>query len=468
MTRRVTVCLFAVLSVVAGGQGFRATCFAEELPQPAEEPDVPDLLPADTLAYARILDVDDVLHECITSPAFSDEATLRLIQGLQGEIASGLEELGFSRDGLGELYGSMRSLHLAIVGINYDEEYPCLVGVIELTDPKIASRVLADSARRRAAQNPRRAVQNKLTWDFRGHTVYHADIDFDFPIHIALKGSRLFFASDPFDLKTMLLGKKPDMALAQVPAYRQLSKRYESRKCFVFGNVQQGLQLLRRTMDTDDLNEMNIADNALGLRDIKAVGIGSSIGIKPNEAALEMTILLAESNPMRSLFRGATLDPTQHLKALPKGCFFGLFGNFTDPAATWQRVGKLFGEFDGAREFRRFRERSMREGIDIDELGKVASGPIGLFMVAGGNHPDDPSGAMAISVRDHNSLKTSLQKAIDANPRGRTQEIGRFEGRPVDGGDFGSLMIGPGYAFLGLNMGGRDTEATLKGIAAAE
>ena len=266
----------------------------------------------------------------------------------------------------------------------------------------------------------------------------------------------------------MLLGKKPDMALAQVPAYRQLSKRYESRKCFVFGNAQGGFRLLRQGLDTDELDELNTVDNVLGLRDIMAVGIGSSIGIKPNEAAMEMTILLDESNPMRSLSRGAPIDPTQNLKVLPKGCFFGLFANFTDTAATWQQIGKLFGEFGAARDFQRFRERSIRDGIDIDELGKMASGPIGLFMVPPDDDPDDASGALAISIRDHNSLKTSLQKAIDADPRQEMEEIGKFEGRPVDGGDFESFMIGPGYAFLGLDMGGGAIEATRKGIAAAE
>ena len=451
MKTRAIICLFVVLVVAAGSRGFQAGCFAETL-QPGAEPDVADLLPADTLAYARMVNIQEVVPARILSPAFNNVTIVQLIQGLQEDVGGEFARIGFSQQGLGELFKTVRTVHLAIVGINYDEETPSFLGVLELSDPKIAARVLADYARR-AAERGLGPDEDQLTWVFRGTTVYRIEG----PIYVAVKGHRLFFAFDPVELKMMLLGKKADPALADVAAYEQLRKRYGSRECFIFGNAKQAFRLLRQSMDSHDLEELNTVDNALGLSDIRAIGIGSHVEVDPNKATTEVTILLDESNPMRAAFRGVPLDPAQHFKMLPNGCFFGLFANFEDPKATWLRVKKILRQTDDG--FDNMMRETKKGGLDFDELVKPLAGPVGMFYVP--QKRRDLSCAVAMSVRDHNELKSFLQRMAGANPKAKREEIGKFEGLTTR---LASVMIGPGYVLLGSD----DMLAIRMAIAALE
>lgn len=453
MNSRGITCLLVFLVLLAGGLHFQAWCVAEMQQQPEAEPDVAALLPAHTLAYARIVNVDEIVPALILSPAFRDETILGLFRGVQDEIVEELAEIGFPVQGMQDLVKAVKTLHLAIVGINYDEEFPLLVGVLELTDPEVGRRVLAYYGRQAEARGIDRRY-GRLKWDYRGTPVYRLA---DSPIYLASVGSRLIFAFDPFDLKILLLGRKPDASLAQVPVFQQLRKRYESSECFVFGNARQGLRLLCQNMDIDDVAELNAVDNAFGLCDVRAVGIGSRIEVKPDEAAMEVTVVLDEGSPTLSALRGAALDPTRHLQMLPKGCFFGLFGNLADPADTWSRAKQLLGTIDEG-EFLRAVEKIKKDGFDIDELARMLSGPIGMFYVP---REGRPSGTVVMAVGDDNPPTTLLQRIAEANPTGNSEGIGKFKGQAFS---LGSFVTGPGYAFIGSD----DLLAVRRAIAATE
>lgn len=369
------------------------------------------VLPADTLVYARLnRPVRDLIEATLKAPVWRSPDEVRKLEGqLEGMMFEGLGEAGFKREDVDGFIGSVSRLHVALRGVNIETEVPELLVVAELSDPAPAAKLLAA-----VVEMTKKEGEGYEVSDYKGTAIHKFPADRNLSINIAIAGSWLVVALDPLTLKDALQARTeaPLVSLAQVPAFTQLADRYKGHDIFAFGNWQAGFALIRKAMGKRDQEMLDAADTVFGLRDFKAVGLGSKVETgAAGEVPTEATIVVAEGNPFYAVFKGAPLDLAQ-MRGIPTGYFIGLFAGIAEPPAKWKQVKEFITNAERAiakdDDFPKGLEEAKKEyGIDIDSIAAFMAGPLGFFF--GLDDRGGESGAVVLPVKDGAAAKKLLE-----------------------------------------------------------
>ncbi len=373
---------------------------------------VPAILPADTLVYARLnRPVRELIEATLKAPVWRSPEEVRKLEGkFEDLLFEQLGEAGFKREEMDRFIGSVSRLHVALRGVNIETEMPELLAVAELADAAPAAKLLADLGARAKAEEWR----GYEVADFKGTAIHRFAGDGNITFNFAIAGTWLFLALDPLTLKDALQARTeaPLVSLAQVPAFAQLAERYAAHDLFAFGNWQAGFALIRKAMGKRDQEMLDAADTVFGLRDFKAVGLGSKVETgAPGEVPTEATIVVAEGNPFYAVFKGAPLDLAQ-MRGIPTGYFIGLFGGFAEPPAKWKQVKEFITNAERAiakdDDFPKGLEEAKKEyGVDLDGIASFMAGPLGFFF--GIDERGGESGAVVLPVKDGAAAKKLME-----------------------------------------------------------
>lgn len=350
------------------------------LAAPLVADEITDALPADTLAYAQLTDLQNLPDRLEHLPIWSEggwqaETVERVQEMLFGSLA---EEMAIERDRAVEFLRTCRSIHAALLAFDIqDEESIEAIIVLELGDATPAlgliGRELAELFSRAEKHGP--------------HTVWNLSEKRGPVFKVGLANERLALGIGEGVLERFLDALAGDATdrLSDVASFKAMAADFGRSPIWGYANPQPFISRVKEGLDFKDRAEFDKIDGVFVLGDFTAVGFASNYDFAPDQIATRLRVVHEAENPFLEVCRSRNPGGAGALRYVPADSGFAATTSIESGKETWTKVKQfaihaertIADDDDFARELDQIKGRI---NVDLDKAFAMVEGSIAVFI----------------------------------------------------------------------------------------